>query len=172
MSSRVKILAFLVIFGCFAVSVYAAVQAAQAPADPSLGTPTASNQFTILVTTIAGFASLLATHIFQFYRENRNRNWDLQDRAAAREEMRKHAEEQRVETIKTAIELARVSNINREHLLGAIEKNSQLTSEAGEKAQAAYTSANNFNSKLEALHRELAEMAKKLPPESAKEEEP
>jgi hypothetical protein len=44
-----------------------------------------------------------------------------------------------------------------------------LTSEAGAKADAAYTSANNFNEKLEALHRELSGLSKKLPPEVAKE---
>jgi uncharacterized protein involved in exopolysaccharide biosynthesis len=170
MTRAVKIFAFALICGLFAVSVCAGVLASQqAAADPAAAQPTASNQFAILVTTIAGFASLLATHLFQFYREGRNRRWDLQDRMSARQEMRNHAETQRVETLKTAIELARVSNINREHLLGAIKENTELTSEAGAKAEAAYTSANNFNEKLESLHRELAGLAKKLPPEAPRE---
>lgn len=163
MPRRVKIFAFVMIFGCFAVSVWAGVVAAQnehAAAAAGVPPPSATNQFAILVTTIAGFASLLATQLFQFYRENRNRKWDLQDRAAARKEVRDHAETQRLETMQTAIELARVSNINRDHLLGAIQANTQITADGAAKAEAAYSVANNFNTKLEALQKELVSMAK------------
>ena len=163
MTRAVKIFACVVICGLFAVSVYAGVIAQQqATADPAAAQPTASNQFAILITTIAGFASLLATHLFQFYKENRNRKWDLQDRASAREEMLRHQKAQRVETLQTAVEIARVSNINRDHLLGAIDRKTELTAEAGAKTD-------DFNSRLEALHQELAELSKKLPPEVPKE---
>lgn len=159
-----RIAALIFIFGCFGVSVWAGVIAAQTDPSAGVGTasaPTASNQFAILVTTVAGFASLLATQFFAMYRENRNRKWDLQDRTQARAEMRAHAEVQREETLRTAIELAKVSNINRDHLLGAIEKNTSLTAKSAEQAEAAYSVANNFNEKLETLHSELQSMAKK-----------
>jgi hypothetical protein len=170
MTRTARICCVLLACALFAVSVGAGVVAQQQATEISGagGTqPTASNQFAILVTTIAGFASLLATHFFQMYRENRTRKWDLADRTAARLEMRQHAETQRLETIQTAIELARVSNINREHLLGAIDKNTKITSEAAGKAEAAYTVATDFQSKIESLHRELIEAAKKGPTETS-----
>lgn len=161
MSRRAKVFAMLIIFGTYAVSVYAGVMAVQNEQAVAAGNaaPTASNQFAILVSTIAGIASLLATQWFQIYRENRNRRWDLQDRAAARAEMRRHAETQRLETMQTAVELAKVSNINRDHLLGAIGENTRITSEGASKAQAAYSVANDFNEKFESLHKELQSMA-------------
>lgn len=169
-SRAAKVVAIVAICGLFAVSVCAGVIAQQqATADPAANVPTAQNQFAILVTTIAGFASLLCTQLFQFYRENRNRKWDLQDRTAAREEMRKTVEEQRLESMKTAVELAKVSQANRDLIFSAIKENTSLTVDAGEKAMAAYTSANNFNSKLETLHRELVAMATRLPDGKAKE---
>lgn len=163
MPKRVKVFALVVILGSFAVSVYAGVVAAQAEHAGVAAAPTASNQFAILVTTIAGFASLLATQFFQMYRENRTRKWDLQDREQARAEMRRHAETQRLDTMQAAIELARVSNINRDHLMGAIKENTQITSEGTSKAEAAYLVASgvatDFSAKFEALHKELQSMA-------------
>lgn len=164
MSRSVKVFAMVVIFGCFTVSVWAGVQAAHnevaAMAQGGGGSaPTASTQFAILVTTIAGVVSMLATQFFSMYRESRNRKWDLHDRSAARVEMRQHAETQRLETMQTAIELARVSTINRDHLLGAIKENTKITTEGASQAQAAYSAANNFNSKFEALQKQLQEMA-------------
>jgi hypothetical protein len=167
-----KIVALFTICGLFAVSVCAGVVAqTQANADPVANVPTAQNQFAILITTIAGFASLLCTQLFQFYRENRNRRWDLQDRTAAREQMRKTVEEQRMEGMRTAVELAKVSQTNRDLIFSAIKENTTLTVDAGEKAQAAYTSANNFNSKLETLHRELIAMSTKLSPDKSDQKE-
>lgn len=171
MTRTARICCVLLACALFAVSVGAGVIAQQQATEMSGANggaqPTASNQFAILVTTIAGFASLLATHFFQIFRESRTRKWDLADRTAARLEMRQHAETQRLETIQTAIELARVSNINREHLLGAIDKNTKITSEAAGKAEAAYTVATDFQSKIESLHKELIEAAKKGPTETS-----
>ena len=164
MPKKVRIFAFLTIFGFFAVSVWAGVIATQnEAAKPS--PPSSSNQVAILITTIAGFASLLATSMFQIYRENRNRKWDLQDRAAARAEMRSTAEAQRMETMQTDVELARVSYINRDHLLGAIKENNDIVAQGASKAEAAYSAANDFNRKLEVLHKELQSMARQ--PEQA-----
>lgn len=118
--------------------------------------PTAENQTTILITTIAGFASLIATQVFALINESRKRKWDLADREAARREVRQHAETQRLETIQTAIDLAKVSNVNRQQLLTRIEHNTNLTQEAKQSAEAAYTAANNFNEKIETLKRQLA----------------
>lgn len=149
--------AFVIVLACalFSVSVWAGVigQQGQQAADASANLPTGSTQFAILVSTIAGIASLLATQLFQIYRESRTRKWDLADRASARAEMRKSAEDQRVETIKTAIELAKVSHINNLQLLGAIDENTKITATAVDKAD-------NFNAKLEALHQELANFQK------------
>lgn len=165
MSKGVRVFALVVIFGSCAVSVGAGFQAAQkevaamAVGGAGVDVPSASTQFAILMTTIAGVVSMLATQFFAMYREGRNRKWDLQDRQQARAEMRMHAETQRLETMQTAIELARVSSINKEHLLGAIKENTLITTESATKAQAAYSAANDFNAKLEALQRQLQGMA-------------
>jgi hypothetical protein len=97
------------------------------------------------------------------YRENRTRKWDLQDRTAAREEMRRLSETQRLDTMQAAIELARVSNINRDHLMGAIKENTQITSEGASQAATAASVASgvasDFSARFEALHKELQSMA-------------
>ncbi len=162
----VKISALVIIFGSFAVSVGAGVIAAQQAVEqlgsqPAGTPPTASNQFAILVTTIAGFASLLATQFFQMYRESQKRKWDLQDRETARLEMRQHARFQKEETLKTAVELARVSIINRDTLIGAIKENTQLTEEGVKQAGVAASSATSMNESLDALRAELASFTKK-----------
>lgn len=165
MSRGVKVFALVVIFGSFAVSVWAGVQAAAQEAAAMAGgngssVPSASTQFAILITTIAGMVSMLATQFFSMYRENRNRKWDLQDRAAARAEQRETHRTLRLETMQSATELARVSMINSGHLLGAIKENTQITTEGASKADAAFSEANNFNVKLEALRRDLQSMVK------------
>jgi hypothetical protein len=125
-------------------------------------TPTATNQNVILITTIGGFLTLIATQIFAIWRESRNRKWDLADREAARREVRQHAETQRLETIQTAIDLAKVSNINRQHLVDHIEQNTAITKEAKKTAEAAYIAANNFNERLESLRKQLTDKAEQV----------
>jgi hypothetical protein len=141
-----------VAFAFALTAAQALAQQAGAPLDP----PTGSNQSTILITTIAGFATLIATQTFALWRESRNRKWDLEDRMAARREMRAHAETQRLETIQTAIDLAKVSNINRQQLTDHISRNTEITQAAKDQAAAAYQVANNFNEKLENLRKQLA----------------
>ena len=118
---------------------------------------TASNQATLLTTTIIGFLSLLATQGFAMWRESRNRKWDQQDRQAAREELLQRSERQRLEVIDTAVQLAKVSNANRAHMSAEINRNTTLTEEVGTKADAAYHAANDFTNRLETLRRELLE---------------
>lgn len=120
---------------------------------------TESNQSTILITTIAGFASLIATHIFSMWREHRNRRWDLQDREAARREMRQHAETQRIETIQTAVDLAKASHIASQRVLDRIDANTTITQAAKETAEAAYVAANSFNAHLDTLRSQLTQRA-------------
>lgn len=176
MNKAVKVSALSVIGSLFAITVWAGVIAAQqtpAVETNAPGSATASNQFATIATLIAGFASMLAAQAFQWFRESRTRKWDLADRMAARKEVRDHAETQRLETIQAAIELARVSNINRDHLVSEIGRNTILTAEAAAKADAAYVSANNFNAKLEALHRQLVEMQRAgIVPDHSKEGPP
>src|SRR5687768_11159224 len=90
----------------------------------------------LLYTTIIGFLSLLATHGFQLWRERRNRQWDLEDREAARAELRKNNETQRLETIATAVQLARAAKIHNAQLVTQIAENTALTLKAGDKAEA------------------------------------
>lgn len=161
MNRAVKVAGLCLIGGLFAGSVWAGAIAAQQQPPPSVdvnaaGSATASNQFATILSIVTGFAAMLAAQLFQFIRESRNRKWDLADRATARAEMRQHAETQRVETIMSAIEMAKVSNVNRQHIADMIGQNTELTADAALKAERAYVAANDFNSKLEALHRELA----------------
>lgn len=159
MSRVVRFVALVVIFGSLTVSVLAGVQAAQTETATMSGggvaPPSASTQVAILITTVAGVVSMLATQFFAMYRESRNRKWDLQDRTAARAEMRENNRTLRLENMQTATELARVSMINSGHLLEAIKENTEITHGGASKAEAAYSEANTFNAKLEALHREL-----------------
>ena len=157
----IRAVAYLMIVGPLLLSLSAAQQAQPSGTSsvdmPNM--PTGSSQTYILITTIAGFASLLATHYFQMSREKRQREWDLQDRAQAREELRKHAETQRVETLQTAVELARISTINRQTLKKAIDDNTRITEEIGKRADEAYAAGNNFNAKLEDLQLQLIRLA-------------
>jgi hypothetical protein len=143
----------------------ASVAAQDAP-----GAATAADQTTIWITSIVGFLSLLATQLFAIWRQHQEtkaaeqrRKWDLEDRAAARAQMQKNAEQlqksaelQRIETVQTAIELAKVSAAHREHILQEISRNTEITQTVGAKADAAFVEANNFNDRLEKLRKELA----------------
>lgn len=174
MSNGVRVVALAIIFASFAVSVWAGVQAAtaeQTAMASGLNAPTASTQFAILITTIAGVISMLATQIFAMFRESRNRKWDLQDRAAARAEMRENTRLLRLENMQTATELARVSMINSEHLLDVIKENTDITSRGASQAEAAYSEANNFNKKLEELHRQLQQMVTDAGKQAEKKED-
>lgn len=124
------------------------------------GIGTSANQTTIWVTSIVGFLSLLATQLFAIWRDNQarkaarqQREWDLEDRRAAREEakeeMRRQAEIVRREQIATATDLAKVHQLNSRRIVEEIAKNTQLTHEVKAQAEAAYTAANNFTQRLE-----------------------
>lgn len=115
----------------------------------------ATTETAMWVTSIVGFLSLLATQIFALVREHRNRQWDLEDRAAARAQMERNAALQRIETVQTAVELARITKEHRQHILQEISRNTEITQDVGAKAAAAHEAANNFNEKLERLRREL-----------------
>jgi hypothetical protein len=119
------------------------------------GSGSATNQTTIWVTSLIGFFSLMATQIFSLWREARNRKWDLEDRAHARAQMQKAAELQRIETIQTAIQLAKVTTAHSEQIVKEISKNTALTKSVGDKADAAYGAANNFTERLDRLRQEL-----------------
>jgi len=122
-------------------------------ADPvTLGAAAAvSSPQAILITTIGTLATVVVTQVVGLVRESRNRRWDLADRAAARQETILRAELQRNETIKTAIELARITKASKAETIERILENTRLTIDAATKADAAYVAANNFNEKLKAL---------------------
>lgn len=110
----------------------------------------------LLYTTILGFLSLLATQGVQLWRERREerkreqqREWDLQDRAVAREEVRRNSEAQRFETIATAVELARATKIHSAEIKSQLAENTALTHRVGQKADAAYEVGNNFAGRLD-----------------------
>jgi hypothetical protein len=50
-------------------------------------------QFTLLITTITGLVSTLATFAYNLYRENRNRKWDRENRELARTELLRRIDE-------------------------------------------------------------------------------
>lgn len=92
------------------------------------GLPQQSN-FAVLVIQIVGFLTLLVTYAFQFVKDTRQRKYDLEDRAAARADAITRAEMLRLAQIETAIELAKVSKINKDKLLSAIVANTALTAD-------------------------------------------
>lgn len=105
-----------------------------------------------VIITLIGFLSLLATQLFEMRRAHRQRKWDLEDRKAAREELRKRHEIIQRETLETASEIARISVANRKHLDSKISENTKLTEDVNQKVQA---SADDFNTQLAALRKEL-----------------
>ena len=123
--------------GAFIVALSAATYS-QEP-----GAPPISNTNVVLVTTIIGFLTLIATNVFALWRESRNRKWDQEDREIARINAR-------VEQQRTAGALAAVVKDQHEELKSELVKNTEITQEVGAKAVAAIDSANNFNAKLTA----------------------
>ncbi len=87
-----------------------------------------------LVSTIVGFMA-------QAKREARHRQWDIEDRAYARRQAQEQAE-------LTALKLAAHTEIAANDVKDAIAENTRLTLEVGEKADRAYTEANNVNEKI------------------------
>jgi hypothetical protein len=77
---------FIVLLSVLAAAdIRAAVQAMTTGQPPFTGN-LETNQFTILVTTIAGFLSTILALAFQIWREGRNRAWDLEDKKIQRAE--------------------------------------------------------------------------------------
>lgn len=164
MRYRILTIAFTLLVGIFVVYTYAAVQ----PAPSQLSPPTdgwpssvASGSSTaLIITTLFGFLSLMATSIFQILRDKRQREWDLQDRRMARQEsldkaerdkqeLLMNAELQRVATIQAAIELAKSARRDREQLEAAISQNTALTVAAGTEAVSAVSKQGDRLSQLE-----------------------
>jgi hypothetical protein len=77
-------------------------------------------QIIIFLTTVAGF-------LFNVYRENRNRRWDLEDRARAREETMHRTNVAAVEVKKELDKQSRVVGQVHRELKQAIEDNTALT---------------------------------------------
>jgi predicted phage tail protein len=98
-----------------------AVGVVQAQADGAEAIPgTMIGQIIIFLTTVAGF-------LFNIYRENRNRRWDLEDRARAREETMHRTNVAAVEVKKELDKQSRVVGQVHRELKQAIEDNTALT---------------------------------------------
>lgn len=87
-------------------------------------------QIIIFLTTVAGF-------LFNIYRENRNRRWDLEDRARAREETMRHTTIAAVEVKKELDKQTRVVGQAHRELKQAIEENTALTAAVVDKTVSA-----------------------------------
>ncbi len=132
----------LIMTSAFGLSLTAATYAQDAVATPV--TPTN----VVLVTTIIGFLTLIATNVFALWRESRNRKWDQEDREIARMNARN-------ESHAVAVKLATVVNQQHKELAAKLDENTEMTKAVGEKAVAAYDAANNFNNKLEDVKSQL-----------------
>lgn len=141
--SRYVLIAPLVITSGCAMLVKAATQTPTA----DLLTPPNGSESTVIV-IIIGFLSMLATQGFALWREYRNRNWDLEDRSKAREEIHQRAEDLKLTTSAVTVELMKVLEENRKHVMEELQKNTAITESASKKADAAYNAGNNFNEKL------------------------
>jgi hypothetical protein len=98
-----------------------AVGVVQAQADGAEAIPgTMIGQIIIFLTTVAGF-------LFNIYRENRNRRWDLEDRARAREETMHRTTIAAVEVKRELDKQSRVVGQVHQELKQAIEDNTALT---------------------------------------------
>ena len=99
----------------------------QAQAEGAEALPgTMIGQVIIFLTTVAGF-------LFNIYRENRNRRWDLEDRAQARQQTATAAV-----AVKQELETqTRVVNEAHRDLRQAIDDNTALTAAVADKALAA-----------------------------------
>jgi type II secretory pathway pseudopilin PulG len=139
------------------VCLWVAIVAAQDTTAGDLGT--AQNQTVMIVTSIIGFLSLLATQLFSIYRDREQRKRDLQDRAEAREAARQEARETanllRREQLATATTLAQVNKKNTERVVAEVSRNTEITEAVGAKADKAYSAANEFTTRLEAMRNEL-----------------
>lgn len=151
----------MLLVSCSALTVYAQ-QSAAVSADPG-----GSDTVTI---ALIGFFSTLVALLIQMWREARSRRWDREDRAAQRAEFRAATILLKAETVATATTLAKLTKTEHAKLLAfiaeikaqqtnglaaAINENTALTAEVGAKADAAYSAANNFAAKLEAIQRTL-----------------
>lgn len=116
---------------------------------------TVENQQTIIWTSIFGFLSLLATQLFSIWRDHLKGKRDKQERDDARATLAANLAAQKLETIETAVQLARVARQHNEAIAKQIAQNTELTKQVGEKAEAAYEIGNNFHQKMEALRQEL-----------------
>lgn len=146
----------LVVWAWLASVAHVVAQDATAPP------PTSTDQKTIWVTSIIGFLSLLATQLFAIWRQNqetkaaeRRRQWDLEDRERARNDLRQQYEAQRKETISTASEIARIHLQNTRRIVEEISKNTEITEAVGRKADAAYSAGNDFNRRMEEMRQQL-----------------
>ena len=104
-----------------------AVGVVQAQSDHDYAIPgTMIGQVIIFLTTVAGF-------VFTIYRENRNRRWDLEDRARAREETIRHTTIAAVEVKRELDKQTRVVGQAHQELKQAIEDNTALTAAIADK---------------------------------------
>lgn len=140
---------------------------AQDPSSPS--SATANNQTAMIVTSIVGFLTLLVTQIFSMWKQNQEkkaaeqrRQWDLEDREIARQQMKTSAQKQLQETVQTAVTLADVTEKHHAQTLRELTKNTELTKAVAAKADAAYDAANSYAAKTEELRKELKAKADKI----------
>jgi hypothetical protein len=87
-------------------------------------------QIIIFLTTVAGF-------LFNVYRENRNRRWDLEDRARAREEAMKQTTTAAVEVKRELDKQTRVVGQVHRDLKEAIAENTAITAAVADKTLSA-----------------------------------
>ncbi len=154
---RTRLMLFLVIV---AIGLVVATHAQSGASESNIGTE--SNQSTIIWTSVIGFLSLLVTQFVSLWRdhqrresEKQQREWDLADRAAARAEVLKQVKEQKLETIETAVQLARVVNAQKEEITQQIRHNTEITKQTGRDAMAAIEAGNNYAQRVAELRKEL-----------------
>ena len=80
-------------------------------------------QIIILITTVAGIVTTILGFLVQLYRERRNRAWELEDRQATAEALRR-------ETIMAAATLKTETAKTRDILMNKIEENTQINIDA------------------------------------------
>lgn len=113
-------------------------------------TGTQGNQYVIIATTVIGFLSLLVTQLFQIWnakqkekRDERQREWDLEDRENARKELAL-----RVELATARHEAAATQH--RDEIMETIDKNTQMN-------EAALREANDVNRRIHDITRMFTE---------------
>ena len=111
------------------------------------------------ITAIGTILTPLILILFQLYRENRKRKWDIEDRDALAKKVKEEAESVATRNEKIAVQLALQADRNKKELSGqatghtrrveeAIAHNTELTAALEQKADRAYDAANNFAVKL------------------------